>query len=49
MQLDQLEKQLQDASRARENRLRKAGLPGRVQVWGMDMDSWFIGGMLPNV
>lgn len=32
MELEQLEKRLQDASRARENRLRKAGPSGRVQM-----------------
>ena len=42
MDLDSLEKRLQDASRARETRLRKAGLPGRVQMAiqlkGLDAD-----------
>jgi hypothetical protein len=32
MELEQLEKRLQDASRLRENRLRKAGPSGRVQM-----------------
>ncbi len=34
MDLDSLEKRLQDASKDRENKLRRAGLPGRVQVGG---------------
>ena len=42
MELEQLERRLQDASRARENRLRKAGLSGRVQMAielkGLDAD-----------
>jgi len=42
LELDNLERQLQEASKARENKLRKAGLPGRVQMAielkGLDAD-----------
>lgn len=40
VQLDQLEKQLQESSKARESRLRKAGIPGRARMAGelRDMD-----------
>jgi len=42
LELDSLEKRLQDASKARETKLRKAGLPGRVQMAvqlrGLDAD-----------
>lgn len=44
LELDSLEKRLQDASKARENKLRKAGLPGRVQVrqvTGEAGEMWF--------
>ncbi len=42
MELDSLEKQFQGASKTRENKLRRAGLPGRVQMAvqlkGLDAD-----------